>query len=236
MTDYVKGFNQFINENRFYNSLEDSASIRSLRFKDEFKQISQEEQKELELLAEDLEDAGLFDKFKQDISNYSSIADLKSAMINALGRESEDSNRVDNQSVILEVLPKFWEDMDIKRSAYIGGDEAGYSLLSRDNTIELIVGAEPIDIYRRDTRMYDDQGKKAGRGDDSLFYKMKIYRTHGKFTENNNILKYSLDAQDDRDARLGGNINLKPIGKGSFPSQEVGSIDNGGYFKIVDIN
>jgi hypothetical protein len=235
MINYVKGFNQFINENRFYNSLEDSTSIRSLRFKDEFKQISQEEQKELEILAEDLEEAGLFDKFKHDISNYSSIADLKSAMISALGRESEDSNNVDNQSVILEVLPKFWEDMGVKRPAYSGGDEAGKSFLDRDNTIELTIGDEPIPIYRRDARMYDDQGQKAGRDNDSKYYMLKLYKSNYQKSDKN-TLKYSLDFQNEADARLGGNMNLKGIGVGDFKSDEVGSVDIMGYFKIVNIN
>jgi hypothetical protein len=139
------------------------------------------------------------------------------------------------KSYKLEVLPEFWEAMNIKRPAYSGGDEAGHSFLSRDNTIELTVGAEPVDIYRRDTRTYDDKGQKSGRGDDSIWYKMNIYRTHGKFTENNNILKYSLDFQNDKDARLGRNMNLNPLGKGEFTSDEVGSIDTRKYFKIVEI-
>ena len=133
----------------------------------------------------------------------------------------------------LEVLPKFWEDMGIKRPAF--GDEAGMSLLSRDNTITLTVGDDPKTFYRRDTRMYDDQGRKAGRGDDSIFYMVKLYKTHGQYTSNNNMLKYSLDAQESKDSRLGGNMNLKPIGGGEFLSQEVGSTDTMKYFKIVEV-
>jgi len=146
---------------------------------------------------------------------------------------SEEENIA--KSFTLEVLPKFWEDMNIKRPTYSGGDEAGMSLLSRDNTIELTVGDEPIHIYRRDTRMYDDKGQKAGRDSDSVFYKMKIYRTHGLDIKENNILKYSLDAQDDKDAKLGGNKNLKPIGNGNFTSQEVGSMDTTKRLKIVAV-
>jgi hypothetical protein len=139
------------------------------------------------------------------------------------------------KSYKLEVLPKFWEAMNIKRPTYSGGDEAGMSLLSRDNTIELTVGAEPIAIYRRDTRMYDDKGQKAGRDNDSEFYKMKIYKSNSQLLSKaeNNMLKYSLDSQNEKDARLGGNTNLKPIGVGDFASDEVGSIDTRGYFKIV---
>ena len=146
---------------------------------------------------------------------------------------SEEENIA--KSFTLEVLPKFWEDMNIKRPAVAGGDESGMSLLSRDNTIELTVGNEPIAIYRRDTRMYDDKGQKAGRDNDSRFYKIKLYRTHGEFTENNNILKYSLDFQEDKDARLGGNMNLKPIGVGEFTSEEVGSMDTTKRLKIVAV-
>jgi hypothetical protein len=133
----------------------------------------------------------------------------------------------------LEVLPKFWEDRGIKRPAF--GDEAGMSLLSRDNTITLTVGDDPEAIYRRDTRMYDDQGRKAGRGDDSIWYTINLYKTNGQYTSNNNMLKYSLDFQEDKDARLGGNMNLKPLGVGEFLSQEVGSMDTRKYFKIVEV-
>jgi hypothetical protein len=42
---------------------------------------------------------------------------------------SEEENIA--KSFTLEVLPKFWEDMNIKRPA-VGGDESGMSLLSRD--------------------------------------------------------------------------------------------------------
>ena len=75
-----------------------------------------------------------------------------------------------NKSYTLEVLPKFWQDLGIKRPASSFGDEAGQTIaLSRDNTVALALGGKPVTIYRRDTRMYDDQGKKAGRGDDSIF-------------------------------------------------------------------
>jgi hypothetical protein len=124
--------------------------------------------------------------------------------------------------------------MNIKRSAYSGGDEAGLSFLSRDNTIELTIGEDPIAIYRRDTRMYDDKGQKAGRDNDSKHYMLKLYKNNYQKSDEN-ILKYSLDAQDDKDARLGGNMNFKPIGGGSFKSDEVNSIDTRGYFKIVAV-
>jgi len=145
----------------------------------------------------------------------------------------EDSNR-SNMLFTLEVLPKFWEDLGIKRPASSFEDEAGMSLLSRDNTIELTVGDEPIDIYRRDTRMYNDKGQKAGRDSDSVFYKMKIYKSNYQKSDEN-ILYYSLDAQDDKDAKLGGNTNLKPIGNGNFTSQEVGSMDTTKRLKIVAV-
>jgi hypothetical protein len=60
------------------------------------------------------------------------------------------------KSFTLEVLPKFWEALGIKRPAYSGGAEAGHesSGISGDNTIELTVGDDPkIPIYRRDTRI-----------------------------------------------------------------------------------
>jgi hypothetical protein len=150
----------------------------------------------------------------------------------------ESFSREENmaKSYTLEFLPKFWEDLDIKRPAYLGGDEAGHSLLNRDNTIELTVGDDPITIYRRDTRMYDDKGRKAGRGDDSIWYTIKLYRTHGEFTENNNMLKYSLDFQEDTDAKLGGNMNLTGLGTGEFKSDEVGSMDSTKRLKIVAVD
>ena len=93
----------------------------------------------------------------------------------------------------------------------------------------MTLGNEPVAIYRRDTRMYDDKGQKAGRGDDSTFYKMQIYKN------NENILNYNLFVEDDKDARLGGNMTLKPLGYGDFTSDEVGSIDTRKYFKIVAV-
>jgi hypothetical protein len=139
------------------------------------------------------------------------------------------------KSYTLEVLPKFWEDLGIKRPASSFGDEAGMSYLSRDNTIELTVGDKPRYIYRRDTRIYDDKGRKAGRDDDSMFYMIELYKTHGLGTKENNILKYSLDFQEDKDAKIGGNMNLKPIGVGEFASEEVGSMDTRKFFKIVAV-
>ena len=135
----------------------------------------------------------------------------------------------------LEVLSKLWGDLGIKRPDF--GDEAGMSLLSRDNTILLTVGDDPKAFYRRDTRMYDDQGRKAGRGDDSRWYMIKLYKTNSPVLSKaeNNMLKYSLNFQEDKDARLGGNMNLKPIGGGEFLSQEVGSMDTRKYFKIVEV-
>ena len=149
---------------------------------------------------------------------------------------SEEENIA--KSFTLEVLPEFWEKLGIKRPAYSGGDEAGMSLLSRDNTITLTLGDDPVPIYRKDVRMYDDKGRKAGRGDDSTFYKIRIYKTHGLGTKEDNILKYSIDAQDDKYASLGGNIDLKPITSGDlnhFLSDEIGSIDYRGFFKIVAV-
>ena len=139
------------------------------------------------------------------------------------------------KSFTLEVLPKFWEDLGIKRPAY--GAEAGLSFLSRDNTIKLIVGNKPSYIYRRDTRMYDDKGQKAGRGDDSRWYLIELYKTPNGFISksDNNILKYSLDFQEDKDAKLGGGMNLKPIGVGEFASEEVGSMDTTKRLKIVSV-
>lgn len=124
------------------------------------------------------------------------------------------------KSFTLEVLPKFWEDLGIKRPAYSGGDEAGMSLLSKDNTIELTVGNKPSYIYRRDANIYDDKGQKAGRDNDSKFYMLRLYKNNYE-----NVLKYSLDFQHDKDARLGGDMNLHGIGNGDFTSQEVGSMD-----------
>jgi len=141
------------------------------------------------------------------------------------------------KSYTLEVLPKFWEDLGIKRPAWSGGDEAGQSLLSGNNTITLTLGAKPRDIYRRDTRMYDDKGQKAGRGSDSVWYKMQIYKNNSTFLTKaqNNMLIYNISAQDDKDARLGGNMNLKPIGEGEFTSDEVGSMDTTKRLKIISV-
>ena len=148
---------------------------------------------------------------------------------------NEENTKSIAKSFTLEFLPKFWEDLGIKRPAYSVGDEAGMSLLSKDNTIELTVGNKPSYIYRRDTRMYDDKGQKAGRGDDSRWYLIGLYKTHGKFTENNNMLKYHLDFQEDKDARLGGDVNLHVIGGGEFKSEEVGSMDTTERLKIVAV-
>lgn len=134
------------------------------------------------------------------------------------------------KSFTLEVLPKFWEDLGIKRPAYSGGDEAGMSLLSKDNTIELTVGNKPSYIYRRDANIYDDKGQKAGRDNDSKFYMLRLYKNNYE-----NVLKYSLDFQHDKDARLGGDMNLHGIGNGDFTSQEVGSMDTTKRFKIVAV-
>jgi hypothetical protein len=149
--------------------------------------------------------------------------------------ESMEGDEQSPKSYTIEVLPKLWQDLGIKRPAFSGGDEAGMSLLNRDNTIELTLGDEPVPFYRKDASIYNDKGQKAGRGDDSLFYKIKIYKSHGLDTKKNNILKYSLDAQYDKDAMLGGNSNLKPIGGGDFKSDEVGEVDDRGYFKIVAV-
>jgi len=148
----------------------------------------------------------------------------------------EDSNR-SNTLFTLEVLPEFWKDFDIKRPASSFGGEAGMSYLSRDNTIQLTPGAEPVEIYRKDARMYDDKGQKAGRGDDSIFYKMKIFKTNSEFNtpEENNIIRYTIFAQDNKDAKLGSNMNLKQFGEGRFKSDEVGSIDDFRRFKIVAV-
>jgi len=140
------------------------------------------------------------------------------------------------KSYTLEFLPKFWEDLGIKRPAF--GAEAGHSLLNRDNTIKLTVGNDPTIIYRRDTRMYDDKGRKAGRDDDSIWYSINLYKTPNGFISksDNNMLKYSLDFQEDKDAKIGGNMNLIPIGVGEFASEEVGSMDNREFFKIVAVD
>jgi hypothetical protein len=133
-------------------------------------------------------------------------------------------------------LPKFWEDLGIKRPDY--GAEAGQSFgISRDNTIELTVGDDPIIIYRRDTRIYDDKGRKAGRDDDSRWYSINLYKTNSTVLSKaqNNMLKYSLDFQEDKDVKIGGNMNLKPIGVGEFASEEVGSMDTRKFFKIVAV-
>ena len=132
------------------------------------------------------------------------------------------------KSYTLEVLPHFWQAVGIKRPAYPGGDEAGMSLLSRDNTMQLTLGNEPVEFYRRDTRIYNDNGQKAGRGDDSTFYKIQIYKN------NENNLEYNLVVQDNKDVVLG-NMNFKPLGYGDFTSDEVGSIDTRKYFKIVAV-
>jgi hypothetical protein len=132
------------------------------------------------------------------------------------------------KSYTLEVLPHFWQAVGIKRPAYPGGDEAGMSLLSRDNTMQLTLGNEPVEFYRRDTRIYNDKGQKAGRGDDSTFYKIQIYKN------NENNLEYNLVVQDNKDVVLG-NMNFKPLGYGDFTSDEVGSIDTRKYFKIVAV-
>jgi hypothetical protein len=170
----------------------------------------------------------------EQLKRMRQLAGLISESDDALVGDNEDYNNRSHTLFTLEVLPKFWEDMNIKRPAYSGGDEAGMSLLSRDNTIQLTVGDEPIPIYRRDTRIYDDKGQKAGRGDDSEFYMMKLYKSNYQKSDEN-ILKYSLDFQNDKDAKLGGNMNLKPIGNGNFTSQEVGSMDTTKRFKIVAV-
>ena len=147
---------------------------------------------------------------------------------------SEDEDM--HKGYTLEVLPKFWENFDIKRPASSFEGEAGMSYLSRDNTIQLTLGAEPVEIYRKDARMYDDKGQKAGRGDDSRFYKMKIFKINSPYNpEDNNIIRYTIFAQDNKDAKLGSNMNLKQIGEGRFKSDEVGSIDDFRLFKIVAV-
>ena len=148
---------------------------------------------------------------------------------------NEENTKSIAKSFTLEFLPKFWEDLGIKRPAYSGGDEAGMSLLSKDNTIELTVGNKSSYIYRRDTRIYNDKGQKAGRGDDSRWHLIGLYKTHGKFNENNNMLRYHLDFQEDKDARLGDDVNLHGIGVGEFKSEEVGSMDTMERLKIVAV-
>jgi len=148
---------------------------------------------------------------------------------------SEEENT--NKSYTLEVLPHFWQDFDIKRPASSFGDEAGMSLLSRDNTITLSPGAEPVEIYRKDTRMYNDKGQKAGRDDDSIFYMIELYKTNSPdYTkEDNDIIRYIIYAQRNKDAKLGSNMNLINSGEGHFKSDKVGSIDNVNRFKIVAV-
>jgi hypothetical protein len=143
---------------------------------------------------------------------------------------NEENTKSIAKSFTLEFLPKFWEDLGIKRPAYSGGDEAGMSLLSKDNTIELTVGNKPSYIYRRDANIYDDKGQKAGRDNDSKFYMLRLYKNNYE-----NVLKYSLDFQHDKDARLGGDMNLHGIGVGEFKSEEVGSMDTTERLKIVAV-
>jgi len=172
------------------------------------------------------------DKKQMLLAKEKAIVESFAKTFNSIKRVDENElNGEENitKTYTLEVLPKFWQNTGIKRPAYLGGDEAGQSLLSRDNTIELTLGNEPVAIYRRDTRMYDDKGQKAGRGDDSTFYKMQIYKN------NENILNYNLFVEDDKDVRLGGNMTLKPLGYGDFTLDEVGSIDTRNLFKIVAV-
>lgn len=131
--------------------------------------------------------------------------------------------------IVLEVLPKFWESIGVKRAESSFADESGQSSLTRDNTIALTVDGDPVDIYRRDTKIYNDRGQKAGRDEDSIFYNLEISRT------TDDALIYAVSFQDNKDAKLGGYMNLKYIGQGEFKSEEVGSIDNRGFFKIVEV-
>ena len=141
-----------------------------------------------------------------------------------------------NKSYTLEVLPHFWKDFDIKRPTSSFGEEAGMSYLS-GNTITLSPGVEPVEIYRRDARMYNDKGQKAGRDDDSIFYMIELYKTNSPdYTkEDNDIIRYIIYTQRNKDAKLGSNMNLINSGEGHFKSDEVGSIDNIGRFKIVAV-
>jgi hypothetical protein len=136
-----------------------------------------------------------------------------------------------SKSYTLEVLPKFWQDLGIKRPTSSFGDEAGQTIaLSRDNTVPLTLGGKRVTIYRRDARMYNDKGQKAGRGDDSKWYSIKIYKT----TENN-MLRYSVAFQHDKDAKLSDDMNVNVLGGGEFTSDEVGSMDTTKSLKIVAV-
>ena len=121
--------------------------------------------------------------------------------------------------------------MGIKRPTSSFGDEAGQTIaLSRDNTVALALGGKPVTIYRRDTRIYNDKGQKAGRGDDSKWYSIKIYKT----TENN-MLRYTVAFQHDKDAKLSDDMNVNVLGGGEFTSDEVGSMDTMKRLKIVAV-
>ena len=49
------------------------------------------------------------------------------------------------------------------------------------------------------------------------------------------MLRYHLDFQEDKDARLGDDVNLHGIGVGEFKSEEVGSMDTMERLKIVAV-
>ena len=143
-----------------------------------------------------------------------------------------------NKSYTLEVLPKFWQDLGIKRPASSFGDEAGQTIaLSRDNTVPLTLGGKPVEIYRRDARMYNDKGEKAGRDDDSKWYSIKIYKTNTPVLSKaeNNMLRYTVAFQHDKDAKLSDDMNVNVLGGGEFTSDEVGSMDTTKRLKIVAV-
>ena len=132
--------------------------------------------------------------------------------------------------ITLEVLPKFWEDMGVKRARSSFEEEAGHSYLTRGNQISLKVEADPIHIYRRDTKIWNELNQRAGRDESSIFYLINLYRTP------EGILKYGINWQKNSDALLGGNLNLIGLSgeHAIFKSEDVGTIDKRGYFKIVD--
>jgi len=138
MINYVKGFRQFINEDRFHHALPNSAGDANTRLRDEFRTLSPEEQGEIESLAEDLEKEGILSDFKKTMSRYNSIAQVKDAMIGALGAKDEmeaESSRL-NRTGGWDIRPQPNDD-DFSDDADTDNSDGGYYYSDLDDDSDL---------------------------------------------------------------------------------------------------
>jgi hypothetical protein len=86
------------------------------------------------------------------------------------------------------------------------------------------VDGKPIVFLRKDTEI--DQASGMGQSsNNSFFYQIKLTRTgEGK-------LQWSIDAIQGKEQ-----LNNRPLASGKWESDEISSLDNRGYFKIIAIN